>query len=988
MGVPCKICGKLRSKALRDKEFPQKKVLSLVLCVAVMLSVMVMGAGAAFSDQDKIENTEAVDACSALNIIGGYPDGSYKPEGNIKRSEICKMICVALNGGEEPTLGTPATPTFSDVRNTPNAAWAEKYIESCVSQGIVSGVGGGRFSPNGNVTGSQLAKMLLVCLGFDSDIEGYTGNAWDMNVNVRATQKGLYKGLEGLDVSAALTRDTAAQMVWNALQAGEVKYEYTWVGGEATKVTAVDKLDNANNPITLLKDKYNAEVKDGGIVTSVKEDSKGTYTVKTDKNANEYTKVAKDYSDLMGQKVDVLVKISDNTVYGVYANEDSKVLATGAVGQLDTVSNDTKKMKLNGVEYKFEKTALSENVVYNNDPDTEKTLQTIYNNRNANASDEIKFIDNNGDGKVDSMIVTPMTVAEVTYVGSTSITAGNKSYKFEDDDIYEGVAKNDWAVIVAGDYTTTDNAVITKAGTIEGEVTGVRTGSPDEVKIGDDWYKMATGTQTPAVGDKGVFVVVNGYVYDADASGSSKDILYISANEAGETKLGNDVTVEAKAYFTDGTNKVIKIDKINGADLATTGSLTSANPKVAKDDIKNMMFTYSTDSDGNYELKELADADQTTAKIGSAKLNKNTAGYDAYNGAKGAYSNGNNKLDSGSIADDAVIFVQANNEVKVLTGKTVKNWNTVSGSPTFTGKGVLTSESNGIQYAKVAAMTVNTATVPGANGDKLYGYLTADPYTTEYENENVVAYPIWTGSENTTVYEKGSAIKDDVKAGDAIQYHLDGNFVGVDAGLTDTANAYAITGFDYEAEGEMALVKYADGAASTLTLDEDCVFIGIDDSAKTGVEGDMSAVSLAQQDQYGDYYANAYVMTDGSGKILAVIFDNDKLDMANAICKTYTVNAVADITASSPKGAYEISLNGEAKNTAATVRVGDTVTVSVKCTTAPTTGTDTVKVAIGSSEVGSVTFTTDEVNTTKTVTFVMGNSDVTDLTAAVTNVSA
>ena len=880
---------------MADKEVPQKKVLSLVLCVAVMLSVMVMGAGAVFSDQDKIENTEAVDACSALNIIGGYPDGSYKPEGNIKRSEICKMICVALNGGEEPTLGTPATPTFSDVRNTPNAAWAEKYIESCVSQGIVSGVGGGRFSPNGNVTGSQLAKMLLVCLGFDSDIEGYTGNAWDMNVNVRATQKGLYKGLEGLDVSAALTRDTAAQMVWNALQAGEVKYEYTWVGGEATKVTAVDKLDNANNPITLLKDKYNAEVKDGGIVTSVKEDSKGTYTVKTTENDTGYTKVAKDYSDLMGQKVDVLVKISDNTVYGVYANEDSKVLATGAVGQLDTVSNDTKKMKLNGVEYKFEKTALSENVVYNNDPDTEKTLQTIYNNRNANASDEIKFIDNNGDGKVDSMIVTPMTVAEVTYVGSTSITAGNKSYKFEDDDIYEGVAKNDWAVIVAGDYTTTDNAVITKAGTIEGEVTGVRTGSPDEVKIGDDWYKMATGTQTPAVGDKGVFVVVNGYVYDADASGSSKDILYISANEAAESKLGDNFTVEAKAYFTDGTNKVVKIDMINGEDITkATKDFTQGSVGIAKDNLANQMFTYSIDSDGNYELKQLANADaknnigavvgdgatDNNGKIGGASVIKeNKAGYDTYLYDKGGYKSPTNKLDSGSIADDAVIFVQATNEVKVLTGKTVKNWNAVSG--TFTGKGVLTSESNGIQYAKVAAMTVNTNTVPGANGDKLYGYLTADPYTTKYENENVVAYPIWTGSENTTVYEKGSAIKDGVKAGDAIQYHLDGNFVGVDAGLTDTANAYAITGFDYEAEGEMALVKYADGAASTLTLDEDCVFIGIDDSAKTGVEGDMSAVSLAQQDQYGNYYANAYVMTDGSNKILAVIFDNDKLDMAD-----------------------------------------------------------------------------------------------------------
>mgnify|MGYP000559178419 FL=1 len=62
-------------------------------------------------------------------------------------------------------------------------------------------------------------------------------------------------------------------------------------------------------------------------------------------------------------------------------------------------------------------------------------------------------------------------------------------------------------------------------------------------------------------------MVVNGYVYDADASGSSKDILYISANEAAESKLGDNFTVEAKAYFTDGTNKVVKIDMINGEDI-------------------------------------------------------------------------------------------------------------------------------------------------------------------------------------------------------------------------------------------------------------------------------------------------------------------------------------------------------------------------------------------------------------------------------------
>ena len=337
---------------MRGKEFPQKKVLSLVLCVAVMLSVMVMGAGAAFSDQDKIENTEAVDACSALNIIGGYPDGSYKPEGNIKRSEICKMICVALNGGEEPTLGTPATPTFSDVRNTPNAAWAEKYIESCVSQGIVSGVGGGRFSPNGNVTASQLSKMLLVSLGYDSDIEGYTGNAWDMNVNVRATQVGLYKGLEGVDVSAALTRDNAAQMVWNALQAKEVKYEYTLVsenGQLVSKPTLVEK------DITLLEDKYDATITTG-VVTNVDYNSKG-YTVQIQTGVDKtnqpiyvnLSKLTNDPTDLVGKSVKAMYKDADE-VYGIYVNaENTATVVETTLGDLDLSKSE---YKLNGVTYK------------------------------------------------------------------------------------------------------------------------------------------------------------------------------------------------------------------------------------------------------------------------------------------------------------------------------------------------------------------------------------------------------------------------------------------------------------------------------------------------------------------------------------------------------------------------------------------------------------------------------------------------------------
>ena len=337
----------------------------------MMLSVMVVGAGAAFSDQSKIKNTEAVDACTALNIIGGYPDGSFKPEGNITRAEVTKMICVALNGGKNPAVSTNTTPTFSDVRNNANAAWAEGYIESCVAQGIVSGVGAGKFAPNGNVTGVQLAKMLLVALGYKSENEGFTGNAWATNVNTIASAKGLYEGLEKLDVSAALTRDSAARMIWNALQAYEVEYKTTLTtdknGQLTSQITVQDKVvGSTNDKITMLRDKYDAWVNVG---TLVKVDGKdltidmnpadraASDLVKDADNNDlaslDFTKLGKDYSALMGQKVKIIFKNGKtNDVLGVYATEDNTVYNT----VMNAVEQDGSKIKFDGKSYSAEST--------------------------------------------------------------------------------------------------------------------------------------------------------------------------------------------------------------------------------------------------------------------------------------------------------------------------------------------------------------------------------------------------------------------------------------------------------------------------------------------------------------------------------------------------------------------------------------------------------------------------------------------------------
>ena len=95
---------------------------------------------------------------SALGIVDGYEDDSFQPEKNIERGEAAKMIAVMLNGGKDAVQDTSVS-SFNDVLGSADA-WANKYIEYGVSKGILAGVGGDRFAPASNVTGTQLLPGL------------------------------------------------------------------------------------------------------------------------------------------------------------------------------------------------------------------------------------------------------------------------------------------------------------------------------------------------------------------------------------------------------------------------------------------------------------------------------------------------------------------------------------------------------------------------------------------------------------------------------------------------------------------------------------------------------------------------------------------------------------------------------------------------------------------------------------------------------------
>ena len=196
-----------------------RKVLALVLVVATLFSFVAMTASAKeYTDTDKVSYTEAVDVLSAIGILNGYPDGTFRPTNTIARAEMAKMVAVLANAGDDIADLYAGACKFADM--TGDAVWAKSYVAYCNQMGIVAGRNATTFDPYGKVTGIETAKMLLCLIGFDAKAQGYVGTNWQTHVLADAKNVGLLAGFAAdYNPQKAITREEAAQMMLNALQA-------------------------------------------------------------------------------------------------------------------------------------------------------------------------------------------------------------------------------------------------------------------------------------------------------------------------------------------------------------------------------------------------------------------------------------------------------------------------------------------------------------------------------------------------------------------------------------------------------------------------------------------------------------------------------------------------------------------------------------------------------------------------------------------------
>ena len=196
-----------------------KKLLALVLALVMSMSLVTIS-NAAFKDADKIDYKEAVDVMNAVGVFIGDEKGNFNAKENLTREQAAKIIAY-LELGSKAADALPGGATFTDVAST---RWSAGFVGYCAQAGVVNGVGNSKFDPAGQLTALQFGKMLLVELGYDAKAAGMVGTDWAINTSKLMAKAKLMDKIDG-SVNQVLTREQAAQMTLNALEAPTVEYE-------------------------------------------------------------------------------------------------------------------------------------------------------------------------------------------------------------------------------------------------------------------------------------------------------------------------------------------------------------------------------------------------------------------------------------------------------------------------------------------------------------------------------------------------------------------------------------------------------------------------------------------------------------------------------------------------------------------------------------------------------------------------------------------
>ena len=770
-----------------------KKLLALVLALVMSMSLVTISNAADFVDAKDIDNKEAVEVMNAIGVLIGDENGKFNPDANLTRAQAAKIICVMLLG-QTAADGLNLKANFSDV-----SGWAESYIAYCASQGIVAGVGNGKFDPDGQLTGYQFAKMLLVALGYKADLEGMTGADWQVATAKLALNAGLTDGMN-IALSKVLTRDEAAKMAFNTLTATMVEYSngvnvstsdgtQVTVNAVRTKVghtTTTGYKATGNDEYTQFCEQYFSKLK----LTS---------TTSTD---DAFDRPASEWS-FKGVKV------------GTYAKEAAFTYTASASGS--TTSAKLSNMGIKG--YKLAK-----------DTNGAVTVKAVTNGVPANSAlssiDDIPgllgngtkveiFVDEDDIETITDVIVIKTQLMQIDRINKSAKTvalkkvdnAGETIAKVgEDDTGYAALSamKADDYVLVT--YVRDDNAYVVSSIDVPTAVTGKLTrvstsnNSVNGVTVAGTAYSLAAtkgsafnglnNSSIAANKDCTVYVDSYGYaVYIKDVTASTTYIVY------------------ADTYSSLVDGKIVHI--VSGYDMdgvKITLNVGTLDPTLSKGAVYS--YTTTTDNSADYVINTTAVASKT------AEIKKSDARYD------GNFYADDVKFLFVSTTKDNSNTITSVDSVSVKSGKQA----VASGVTTYA---ILNSDSE-----VTTVVVIGEADV--AEGSSVAYVKKFVGYAGKVDSKETYLYDLYIDGELV----KGVQSKQNVSANTFVTYEQDGDLYTLKA-YTASDKTTSVAKWQNVTKADIASDKYIVAGGEYYTMASDAQVIDLTDDNAYGSLGDM-----------------------------------------------------------------------------------------------------------------------------------------------------
>jgi hypothetical protein len=180
----------------------------------------------------------SIERLSAQDIIGGYPNGTFRPNGNITRAEFSAILNKALGLSSYAQPGRQAS--FRDV---PPNHWAFNAIENAKAEGLVTGYPGDLFLPNRNISRAEAMAMMATATRAQYPSEAEAAQllsqysdasqvpAWARRAVAAAIQKGLFANDPGsgnrIEAMRLADRGEIAAMVVNLRERMGIARNYT-----------------------------------------------------------------------------------------------------------------------------------------------------------------------------------------------------------------------------------------------------------------------------------------------------------------------------------------------------------------------------------------------------------------------------------------------------------------------------------------------------------------------------------------------------------------------------------------------------------------------------------------------------------------------------------------------------------------------------------------------------------------------------------------